>query len=357
MARGGIGIVRRAADTQRQFRGRFTLRSADELVDAVPDCYGLFCVTAGQFSLGDWAWAWLERLRTRGDGIQGHISRALVSVWALGDDGVRKLSDIADEIGGDAPIRLLIDPHQAGGAYRKHLDALAERLGRDSIRLLSTHAKLVVFEGTDVVLSSSANLSGAPRSETMLCVRDQGLADDLAQFWGAVWTGIPAWGGEDKSLLGLRQQLDVMREAAEKLELPAVTLAPAAGGIEPGGPGAVRPALPPADAPGPPGGGGEPEGDDDGASGGQRGDILKTRRTLRLKLNRPRQRTVGELAQAAKALRELDEAEAGLGGVDVELAREVLAVATAAIAGRSYRERAATLREGVARIAEAITDA
>ena len=345
MARGGHGIVRRPADTQRQFAGRFTLRPAAELVAEIPDGHGGFVVTAGQFSFGDWAWAWLERLRLRGDGIQGHISRALVTVWALGADGVQKLTEIGEEIGGNEPVRLLIDPHQAGGSYRKHLDAFADRLGRDCIRLVSCHAKMIIFEGTDVVLASSANLTGAPRSEWMLAIRDQGLADTFGEFWAELFERLPAWNGEDKSLLPLRHQIDLVQAAAERLDMPAGVLVPAtsAGAAPPAVPlPAVEPAdVLPADLP-------------ELITGGSRGSLARIRWLLNRRLATGTKRTVGELGTAAKAERELIEAEALLGGSDVQLARDVLRAVEPALSARRYDERVRLARAGVQQVLDAL---
>ena len=89
-------------------------------------------------------------------------------------------------------------------------------------------------------------------------------------------------------------------------------------------------------------------------TGGTRGRIAAMRRAVSLKMERPRLRTMGEIAAGAKAERELIEAEAQLGGVDVELARELLREIEPALEPRSYRERVRLAREGVRRVVEAV---
>ena len=349
--RGGFGIFRKAGDTQRQFAGRFSLRSAEDLVDEVPDGAGCWVVTAGQFNFGDWLRAWLFRERLRADSADtvGDVRQILVACWAMGAEGVDALREVGEEVGGKNPIRLMIDPHQAQSAYNKHLQAFADTFGTGSVRLVSSHLKAAVFAGSDLILASSANFTSAPRSEWMLAIRDRGQVEALEAFWDVIWQEIPEWQRDDVRSNEVSQQLAIIREYAEKADLPAgevVRVSDAKRGHAPESPeGSFGPSA------------GEPsEGEaevvepEDLVRQPVRAMLADLRRAIRYKMRRVNRRTIGEIRAAAAALKDLEAVDVEIGGVDLDVARRILEVVEPALALRKRADREEAVRAGVRRI-------
>lgn len=145
-------------------------------VEPESECFG---ISKGQFSLIDI----VEHVLT-----QIGPSDVDIATWTAADADAARVIELV-ESGDIGNMRWLID-RIVLTRQPKLMKAVIGRFGRDSVRLLRTHAKFVVFRGveTSAVVMTSMNLNSNPRFESFHLSADSDLVAYMTRFVDEIFT-------------------------------------------------------------------------------------------------------------------------------------------------------------------------